>query len=568
MEDKTEAFVTFEGGGAKGLAHAGALRAAEEKFSFIGVAGTSAGAIIAALLAAGYKADEIYSRDDPESLFSINLTDLLNPKEWSEVKLIRDRMRTNAKKPRHYARITSLNSLTALLFLAAAAIFGCVAARDGISIIDRFVHCGIAAILLVPAVLLAFSGHFRKLVSHWFFSVKRYRLFGRLIRTRGMMSTDPFRTWLNNKMRLAIERGNPSFRPSGENGSVTFDDLESNLKVIACNYRTKSIKVFERSTDGDVAIADAVCASISIPLIFQPKRIGQSEYVDGGIMSNFPVWVFDAERKTAPRMTPTIGFRLVARTKGTETDNNYRFLAFVRDICYAAVFGDNTLETRNISTFHEAILKVDIGLLDFDINDARKGAVCDSAYVDARQCLVEPIHRIPDKTMGSVLQLVEKVVRGATRHEGHLRLSVMLPNDLNRLEIVYKWNMDSDDDTDDQLAFAKGQGACGKCWETTNFVVCDLEKAANAYSTKWGMDKRQQRLVRRDLKSLCCIPIFQQSKLEESKGDRKRAFVGVLSIDSTDNIVETLTRIASQPKSDLIECAAMVGKQLYNWRLI
>ena len=45
-------FAIFEGGGAKGLAHIGALKALEgRKVDLLGVAGTSAGAIVAALVA-------------------------------------------------------------------------------------------------------------------------------------------------------------------------------------------------------------------------------------------------------------------------------------------------------------------------------------------------------------------------------------------------------------------------------------------------------------------------------------------------------------------------------------
>src|SRR5215212_2042489 len=52
----------FEGGGVKGIAFAGAVAAAEEEagvHEWVNVAGTSAGAIVAALLAVGYDADGI-----------------------------------------------------------------------------------------------------------------------------------------------------------------------------------------------------------------------------------------------------------------------------------------------------------------------------------------------------------------------------------------------------------------------------------------------------------------------------------------------------------------------------
>lgn len=60
-EVRPESFaLVFEGGGAKGVAYIGALRAIEERGLHIGaVAGASAGAITAALIAAGYKADEL-----------------------------------------------------------------------------------------------------------------------------------------------------------------------------------------------------------------------------------------------------------------------------------------------------------------------------------------------------------------------------------------------------------------------------------------------------------------------------------------------------------------------------
>lgn len=53
--------ICFSGGGIKGAAHIGALKAFEEEnIDFDYIAGTSSGSIVAALYASGYKADEIY----------------------------------------------------------------------------------------------------------------------------------------------------------------------------------------------------------------------------------------------------------------------------------------------------------------------------------------------------------------------------------------------------------------------------------------------------------------------------------------------------------------------------
>lgn len=57
---KLRADAVFEGGGVKGIGLVGAVAVAEEKgYEFVNVAGTSAGAIVAALLAAGYHGPEL-----------------------------------------------------------------------------------------------------------------------------------------------------------------------------------------------------------------------------------------------------------------------------------------------------------------------------------------------------------------------------------------------------------------------------------------------------------------------------------------------------------------------------
>jgi NTE family protein len=70
-------------------------------------------------------------------------------------------------------------------------------------------------------------------------------------------------------------------------------------------------------------VADAVRASMSIPFFFEPVKIRDvntkkdSVLVDGGMLSNFPVGVFDAPPDREPRW-PTFGIKLSARAKAVE----------------------------------------------------------------------------------------------------------------------------------------------------------------------------------------------------------------------------------------------------------
>ncbi|WP_165978220.1 patatin-like phospholipase family protein [Actinomadura darangshiensis] len=67
----------------------------------------------------------------------------------------------------------------------------------------------------------------------------------------------------------------------------------------------------------DQSVADAVRASASIPVFFRPCRICRGDgkkcvLVDGGMLSNYPITIFDREDRE-PRW-PTFGVKLSART--------------------------------------------------------------------------------------------------------------------------------------------------------------------------------------------------------------------------------------------------------------
>ena len=59
-------------------------------------------------------------------------------------------------------------------------------------------------------------------------------------------------------------------------------------------------------------VADAVRGSMSIPIFYEPARLKDSYIVDGGMLSNFPVGVFDRSDDRPPRW-PTFGIKLSAR---------------------------------------------------------------------------------------------------------------------------------------------------------------------------------------------------------------------------------------------------------------
>ena len=83
---------------------------------------------------------------------------------------------------------------------------------------------------------------------------------------------------------------------------VTFGDLKRKglpeLYVTGTNLCTGYSEVFSHERHPDMPLARAVRISMSIPLFFAAVRFGPREdvYVDGGVMVNYPVKLFDRER--------------------------------------------------------------------------------------------------------------------------------------------------------------------------------------------------------------------------------------------------------------------------------
>src|SRR5439155_18699560 len=94
------------------------------------------------------------------------------------------------------------------------------------------------------------------------------------------------------------------------------------LQVIASDVSARELLALPRDAGklgvdpDDLEVALAVRMSMSIPIFFEPVRIQNREtnhehvIVDGGMLSNFPVWLFDCEDEEEPDW-PTFGLLLV-----------------------------------------------------------------------------------------------------------------------------------------------------------------------------------------------------------------------------------------------------------------
>ena len=226
----------FEGGGVRGSALAGALQAAEEaSVRFARVAGTSAGSIVAALVAAGADANSVL-----ETLDAKEFKDFLQP-----------------AKPRD-------------------------------------------SIFESPAWLSA---------ARWVPGAKA-KIAARLLVDAGLYSSESIGEWVEERLKILLAPQSEELR----HRPVAFKDLVLPLHVVATDLITGGPKVWSREETPDDSVAFAVRCSCTIPFFFQPVSTRQGAvYVDGGVLSNLPGFVFEKISGTIHRslLSRILCFRLV-----------------------------------------------------------------------------------------------------------------------------------------------------------------------------------------------------------------------------------------------------------------
>lgn len=134
----------------------------------------------------------------------------------------------------------------------------------------------------------------------------------------------PFMNWLKLYWKLGLFKGdyleNWVASLLAARGIVTFADIPyGSLKIIASDISRGRLIVLPDDLEEygllpeRFPVARAVRMSCSLPYFFYPiklfNRVGQKSFiVDGGVLSNFPMWLF--QRKDRVPVRPVLGFQL------------------------------------------------------------------------------------------------------------------------------------------------------------------------------------------------------------------------------------------------------------------
>ena len=125
----------------------------------------------------------------------------------------------------------------------------------------------------------------------------------RLIKKFGWYKGDFFHHWISGLINKKLKNPNATFRDLKAAG-------RPDLYVYGTNLSTRFGEVFSIEHTPTTRIADAVRISMSIPLFFAAFRNARNDvYVDGGVLNNFPVKLFDREKYIQEADRPKMGVK-------------------------------------------------------------------------------------------------------------------------------------------------------------------------------------------------------------------------------------------------------------------
>lgn len=149
------------------------------------------------------------------------------------------------------------------------------------------------------------------------------------------------------------------FHFSGQ-GDITFKRLFENtgvkLWIPAYTLNKCTNTYFSVDTDPDMSVIDAVCSTISIPLVFPPYH-GK---LDGSIIEEIP-WIPFASYPPEQ----VLAIRITGETKGTETKSFFSYITNLINIIYSMRDKNKNINTIILDTG-------DLDIMNFSMNQDTK----------------------------------------------------------------------------------------------------------------------------------------------------------------------------------------------------
>jgi len=527
------ASVAIQGGGVYGLTLLGQLQGViDQGYRIVALSGTSAGAIVATLYWAGVPLSQVKATfeslaGDESARRPNTITDLLGGKLTGEPK--GSKMVAEGVK----RLLRALNRIFGR---------GEFAQPEGQWILLRWatrvcdVSRGLVRVMLDRA-------------SGW--------------KEGGLFPGGDFERWIDemirNSPRVKPHLESKWLKPKGD--LLTFGDLWSlmgskkayfpALTITATNLRTGGLELIDSTNRQyfDIPIATAVRASGGFPGFFTPvlarlpdrdKQNGQGRpcrLVDGGVICNFPEFVFSSGARVAQlgqhevyrgdvmRPWVNIGLQLVTPPTIRPVRSFHRV---VTRVCKLLAGGTRSfLETRLASDtverytactqpFDHSGWPPEYGVLGFDFLSREH---VDNMFTAGQQFARDRLHPLqfalpPTEVVEGLMSGLVAAVATAFGDPGNsnlcIRATLLVPQ---RDKLVLRYSSNTKNDRDRGLTLKFTEGIVGYCFTRRVPILCNLcafAERRNALSADlpFNLSKREQNATRNGRSWLLCLPVF------------------------------------------------------------
>ena len=441
MVNKINAYAVFDGGGVKGIAFAGALKAVRNSnIEFVGYAGASAGAIIAYLSSIGYTGDEIFDK-----IQSIDFIGLLDQPVADELKIVKDVVVKRKaigwlkKKPNFFKVVNQLRKL-----------YYCVPKKN------------------------------RKIFDD---------ALNRLFDNNGFYKKNKIEQLLKDYSKEKLSLSDTS-DATFLSFSTHFLSTNIDLRIIATDITSGNAVEFSHKKTPDCCVIQALLASASYPIVFEPSIFNDNYMADGGLSCNLPTYLF---HKDSFKRLPIFAFDLVSKSsKGIVKNNKNNFYEHINSLINSSLDASTNI-ISDVSGGIAIPIRVPntIKATDFDLTDKKmlnlfkRGEKFTKYFLNNTKLMsfLDPAqdeHSIARLLYGKLDPMLEFLIAYLPEKEEVVKiwLYTTINHNANKLVSFAKTtNIESDVETKDHIFDLNHDGkidtefSCVRCWKTSNTTI-------------------------------------------------------------------------------------------------
>lgn len=217
----------------------------------------------------------------------------------------------------------------------------------------------------------------------------------RLWKSYGLFPTNGLTAWIETLVAKKIGKSNATLKD-------LFNFNGNTLVITTTSVKKAKTIYYSHAFHPDLLISEAVKRSMSIPLFFEANFVDEDVLVDGGMLSNYPIWIFDERDDTTGKLIPnpnTLGLKLMEITEqpdsqlfhGTLDVNN--LTNYMVSLLECLLVQIERLHIR--SEYWERTIPITIGDVkstDFALSDAQKQNLVKQGYDCTDKWLKEKTH--------------------------------------------------------------------------------------------------------------------------------------------------------------------------------